>query len=82
MKAIHSYRLMQHVSQRGTGPEQEPVLQNRRGLQAMLERIEQTFQLLKTRGYVFKTLDQITVEGKAGHAAHLPTCSRFLNRGA
>jgi hypothetical protein len=38
----------------------------------MLERIEQTFRLLKARGYAFKTLDQITVEDKVGHAAHLP----------
>ena len=47
----------------------------------MLERIEQTFQLLKTRGYVFKTLDQITVEGKAPCLRISPTCEPILNRG-
>lgn len=44
-------------------PNKSPYCKTAEDCDAMLERIERMFQLVTTRGYGFKTLEQVTVEG-------------------
>ena len=60
-------------------PNKSPYCKTAEDCTAMLDRIEQMFRLLNTRGYVFKTLDQIPVEGRASHAWHQPACEPILS---
>ncbi|MEK9142383.1 MAG: hypothetical protein AAB308_15120 [Nitrospirota bacterium] len=44
-------------------PNKSPYCKTAEDCQTLLDRVEQTFALLKERGYVFKTLSQVTVDG-------------------
>ena len=44
-------------------PEKSPYCRTDEDCQELLRRVEQTFRLLNERGYVFKTLSQVTIDG-------------------
>jgi len=44
-------------------PNTSPYCKTEQDCQELLHRVEQTFQLLSKRGYVFKTLNQVTIDG-------------------
>jgi hypothetical protein len=44
-------------------PGKSPYCKTQQDCDAMLQRIEQTFQLLRERGYCFKTLSEVSAAG-------------------